>query len=475
MDQQAQTDTILEPARDIPVFRNCDVLVVGGGPAGAAAAASAARLGADTILLERYGHLGGMATGGFCLWIDRMSDWSGRQVIGGFANDVLDRMPPEALLGPESHLWGSEDPDLVAYWKERTAAFNGVVTWSPTIDAEMLKIAHQDEVLARGVGLVLHGWAVATVQEDNEVKGVVFESKSGRQAILAKVVIDTTGDGDIFALAGARWESDIVKDDIHHRMNVAFLWSGVDMDRYRQFKEGDPDGFREVMERARQTGPTARPDPMPRSDQALFMGPRFAGYSSLSVEDLTAVEIKSRRVMMDMIAFYRSNVPGFAGAYVSGTAPQMGTRHSRRLVGAATMTAADWKAGRVFDDEIGLSPPPTPRHPNVSVPYGTLVPQGIENLLAAGRLLSCDPVTHTFMREVPNCWQMGQAAGVAAAQSIAAGVRVQDVDIAALQNELVKQGVPMYSTVPKLELARDAAPEPVAAQTESTNWQGRWE
>ena len=475
MDQQAQTDTIREPARDIPVFRNCDVLVVGGGPAGAAAAASAARLGADTILLERYGHLGGMATGGFCLWIDRMSDWSGRQVIGGFANDVLDRMPPEALLGPESQLWGSDDPDLVAYWKERTAAFNGVVTWSPTIDAEMLKIAHQDEVLARGVGLVLHGWAVATVQEDNEVKGVVFESKSGRQAILAKVVIDTTGDGDIFALAGARWESDIVKDDIHHRMNVAFLWSGVDMDRYRQFKEGDPDGFREVMERARQTGPTARPDPMPRSDQALFMGPRFAGYSSLSVEDLTAVEIKSRRVMMDMIAFYRSNVPGFAGAYVSGTAPQMGTRHSRRLVGAATMTADDWKAGRVFDDEIGLSPPPTPRHPNVSVPYGTLVPQGIENLLAAGRLLSCDPVTHTFMREVPNCWQMGQAAGVAAAQSIAAGVRVQDVDIAALQNELVKQGVPMYSTVPKLELARDAAPEPVAAQTESTNWQGRWE
>ena len=151
MDQQAQTDTILEPARDIPVFRNCDVLVVGGGPAGAAAAASAARLGADTILLERYGHLGGMATGGFCLWIDRMSDWSGRQVIGGFANDVLDRMPPEALLGPESQLWGSDDPDLVAYWKERTAAFNGVVTWSPTIDAEMLKIAHQDEVLARGV------------------------------------------------------------------------------------------------------------------------------------------------------------------------------------------------------------------------------------------------------------------------------------------------------------------------------------
>jgi hypothetical protein len=471
--QAAQTDTIREPARGTPVFRTCDVLVVGGGPAGAAAAASAARMGADTILLERYGHLGGMATGGFCLWIDRMSDWSGRQVIGGFASDVLDRMPPEALLGPESQVWGSDDPKLVAYWKERAAAFHGVVTWSPTIDAEMLKIAHQDEVLARGASLVLHGWAVATVQEGNEVKGIVFESKSGRQAILAKVVIDTTGDGDIFALAGARWESDVVKDDIHHHMNVAFLWSGVDMDRYREFKEADPGAHREVMERARRAGPNYQPDPMPRNDQALFMGPRFPGYSSLNVEDLTAVEIKSRRVMMDMIAFYRRNVPGFADAYVSGTAPQMGTRHSRRLVGAATMTTADWQAGRVFDDEIGLSPPPTPRHPNVSVPYGTLVPPGIENLLAAGRLLSCDAITHTFMREVPNCWQMGQAAGVAAAQAISAGVRVQDVDIAALQKELANQGVPMHTTVPTLD--RAAAAEPVSSGADSTNWTGRWE
>ena len=443
----SRRDTIREPARDIPVFRSCDVLVVGGGPAGAAAAASAARMGADTILLERYGHLGGMATGGFCLWIDRMSDWEGRQVIGGFANDVLDRMPAEAMLGPESQVWGSEDPELVEYWRQRTAAFHGVVTWSPTIDAEMLKIAHQDEVLARGASLVLHGWAVATVQEGNEVQGVVFESKSGRQAILARVVIDTTGDGDIFALAGARWESDIVEDDIHHRMNVAFLWSGVDMDKYREFQKADPTGYREVMERARRAGPTARPDPMPRTDQALFMGPRFAGYSSLKVEDLTAVEIASRRVMMDMIHFYRRNVPGFEGAYVSGTAPQMGTRHSRRLVGTTTMTANEWKSGKIFDDEIGLSPPPTPRHPNVSIPYGTLVPRGVENLLAAGRLLSCDAVTHTFMREVPNCWAMGQAAGVAAALAIGGGRRVQDVDIEALQRELAKQGVPLHAEV----------------------------
>ena len=144
-------ETIGEPARETPVFRKCDVLVVGGGPEGSAAAASAARLGADTVLVERYGHLGGMSTGGFVLWIDRMTDWSGRQVIAGFANDLLDRMPREGLLGPDDELWGSKDPELVEYWADRSAAFNGTITWSPTIDDEMLKIASQELLLDRGV------------------------------------------------------------------------------------------------------------------------------------------------------------------------------------------------------------------------------------------------------------------------------------------------------------------------------------
>ncbi len=443
----AEQATVTEPSREIPVFRKCDVLVVGGGPAGSSAAASAARMGADTVLLERYGHLGGMSTGGFCLWIDRMTDFSGQQVISGFASDVLDRMPKEALLGPSSELWGSEDPELIDYWRQRAAAFHGVVTWSPTIDSEMLKIAHQDEVLNRGANLLLHSWAVATIQEGNEVKGVVFESKSGRQALLADVVIDTTGDGDIFALAGAEWNSDVVEDDIHHQMNVAFLWSGVDMDEYRTFRADHLEEYQAIMERGRRENVVDRPHAMPRNDTALFMGPRLSGYSSINVEDLTTVEVESRRRMMEMIEFYRSNVPGFEDAYVSATAPQMGTRHSRRLVGTTTMTTEDWQAGKVYEDEIGMSPPPTPTHPNVSIPYGALVPTDVENLLAAGRLLSSDAITHTFMREVPNCWAMGQAAGVAAAQSISDGVRVRDVDIGALQAELTKQGVPLHSNL----------------------------
>jgi 2-polyprenyl-6-methoxyphenol hydroxylase-like FAD-dependent oxidoreductase len=334
-------ETIVEPSRELPVYRRCNVLVIGGGPAGCAAAASAARMGADTVLVERYGHLGGMSTGGFCLWIDRMSDFKGNQVISGFASDVLDRMPAEALLGPDSSLWGSRDPELVEYWKLRLNAFHGVVTWSPTIDAEYLKIAHQDEVLDRGAHLMLHAYGVQTIKEGDEVKGVIFESKEGRQALLADVVIDATGDGDIFALAGAQWNTDVIESDTHHQMNIAFMWGGVDMDKYARFRTEHVEEYNAVMERARRANASERPHIMPRNDQVLFMGPRLSGYSSLKVADLTAVEIESRKRMLHMIEFFRAEMPGFEGAHVLTTAPQVGVRHTRRLIGETVMTKDD--------------------------------------------------------------------------------------------------------------------------------------
>lgn len=436
--------TITEPARQTPVLRSCDVLVVGGGPAGSAAAACAARMGADTVLVERYGHLGGMSTGGLCLWIDRMSDWEGNQVIAGFANDLLDRMPGEALLGPPAQIWGSHDSELVDYWKDRHAAFHGTITWSPTIDPELLKLVSLDLLVERGVNMLLHSWAVAPVQDGNDIQGIVFESKSGRQAVLAKVVIDATGDGDIFALAGESFESDIVEDNIHHQMNVAFLWDAVDMQRYLDFRHDHPGDYRALMNRGREQGVHDRPHVMPRNDQALFMGPRLPGYSCTSVEDLTAVEIESRQRMMQMLDFYRRHMPGFENARIMLTGPQMGVRHSRRLRGQTKMTRDAWMTGHLYKDEIGISPPPNPRHPNVSMPLGCLMPASLNNLMAAGRNLSCDALTHTFMREVPNCWAMGQAAGVAAAVAIKTGASVRNVDVTEVRAELLKQGVVLH-------------------------------
>lgn len=436
----ATDEVIREPARDIPVFRKCDVLVVGGGPAGTAAATAAARAGADTILVERYGHLGGMSTGGFVLWIDRMTDWKGEQVIAGFADEIFERLPEDAVMGPEKAIWGSQDPQLAQYWSERHSAWRGIVTWSPVVDPEMLKIVYLDLLEEAGAALLLHAWAVAPVMAGSDLRGVIFESKAGRQAILAKVVVDATGDGDIFALAGAPFESDIEADDIHQTMNVAFRWGGVDFDRYVEFKQNHPREFAALMERGAEQGVRDRPWRSTRNDVAFFMSPRLYGYSCLDVEDLTAVEVQSRRLMMQILDFYRRNVPGFEHAWVMDTAPQMGTRHSRRLVGAKRVTRADWTRGVRHEDEIGLCPAPTPQHPTVSIPYGSLVPERLENLLAAGRNLSCDPASHTFLREIPVCWVMGQAAGVAAALAADGGLRVRDVDVREVQRRLLRQG-----------------------------------
>lgn len=436
---------IREPAREVPVFRKCDVVVVGGGPAGTAAAACAAGLGADTILLERYGHLGGMSTGGFVLWIDRMTDWSGRQVIAGFAEELLSRMPAEAILGAPRQAWGSKDPALVEYWEQRHAAYHGTITWSPTIDPEWLKIVSNELLLERRVKLLLHCWAAAPVQEGNEIRGVIFESKAGRQAILARLVIDCTGDGDVFALAGAPFESDTEAENIHHTLNVAFRWGGVDYDRYLEFRRLRRAEFEASMARGAEMGLTDRPFRSPRNDVVFFMAPKLEGYSCLDVEDLTAVEIESRRLMLKMLEFYKRNVPGFEGGWILDTAPQMGVRHSRRLAGVKKVTRPEWLTDRRQEDEIGVCPAHNPRDPNVSIPLGCLVPISLENLLVAGRNLSCDAASHTFLREVPVCWVMGQAAGTTAALALNAGVRVRDVDVAAVQRHLLKQGVYLSS------------------------------
>ena len=176
------------------------MLVVGGGPAGTAAAIAAARLGADVLLVERYNHLGGLSTGGLVIWIDRMSDWAGQHIIRGFAERAHGSAAEGRDPGTASAPTGAPRmPRSAAYWAQRTAAFHGIVTWSPTIDPEALKTLSMQMVSEAKVRLLLHAWAAAPILEGNVVKGAIFESKEGRHAILAKVVIDTTGDADLIA------------------------------------------------------------------------------------------------------------------------------------------------------------------------------------------------------------------------------------------------------------------------------------
>ncbi len=432
--------TVSEPARDTPVHAVADVLVVGGGPAGWAAAVAAGRLGARVVLLERHNHLGGLSTGGLVVWIDRMTGWDGKLLIRGLAEELLHRLPNDAVAGPPRAAWGSRDAATAAWWALRTAAFHGIVTHSPTVGPEELKAAGLDMALEAGVDLVFHAWGAAPVVQDGAVKGVIFESKQGRRAVLAKVTVDATGDGDLYARAGAAFAEDVDERDIHHTMNTSWVFGGVDMPRYLAWRAEKPEEFTEFLRRGKEAmGFFDKAFASWRDDVALFMGPRLAGYSAVMVDDLSEVEVISHRLMMRHLERYRAECPGFAGAFPMLSAPQLGVRHARRLKGVQPVTRAWWD-GRISPEEIGVSPSLSPKFPPVSVPYGALLPKALDGLLAPGRHLACDATSHSFLREIPQCWLTGQAAGVAAALAAASGVTPRAVPVAEIQAALQRQG-----------------------------------
>jgi hypothetical protein len=451
------TKTIYEPARQVPVFAETDVLVVGGGPAGTAAAIAAARIGADVLLVERYNHLGGLSTGGLVIWIDRMTDWSGRHVIRGLANEFMERLPNDAIQGPPRAEWGNRDAATASYWAQRTAAYHGIVTWSPTIDPEALKTLSMRMTSEAKVRLLLHAWCTAPIVENGVVQGAIFESKEGRHAVLAKIVVDTTGDADLIARSGAQCESDVDAGDIHHCMNTVFMLGGVDMERWLAFRRDEPEAFTAFMALGRDRVKFfEKPFVSWRNDVALFLGPRLAGYSAVDVEDLTTVELRSRELAVGHLELYRAAAPGFSNAFLMLGAPQIGVRHSRRLAGLRKVTRQQWETGHVWDDEIGVSTSLAPKFPNISVPYGALVPERLDNILGAGRHVACDASSHTFLREIPQCWLTGQAAGIAAALAADASTRPRDLAASAIQRELLRQGV-------YLSPAIEAAMQPASA------------
>jgi hypothetical protein len=454
-------ETVIEPQRRVPVYGKSEVLVVGGGPAGFSAAVAAAREGASVVLVERYGCLGGLSTGGLVIWIDRMTDWEGRLVVDGVGKELMERCDAEgALIGPPEHHWGSRDSKLAGYWGVRTSAQRGIVNYSPTIDPEVLKLISNDMVREAGVQVLFHCWVVAPVVEDGRVAGVIFESKEGRFALLAKVVIDCTGDGDIFAAAGADFESDFDATGSHARLNTSFRFGNVDMRRYLDFRMMFPEKYSELMKQASNEDRwlTNTAFVTPYDSVALFVTPKFSGYSALKIADLTEVEFRSRDSMRTILGWFRANMPGFERAWVLDSASQIGTRHSRRLRGTTKVTAADWREDGSHEDSIGLCPGLSPEFPTLEIPYGCLVPERVEGLIAAGRNLSSDPTSHAALREIPECWVLGQGAGVAAALAVRHNIQPREVPPDELQAKLRRQRV----RVTRSDVGAEARePEPV--------------
>lgn len=407
-------DTIQEPARDIPVAADVDVLVAGGGSAGIAAALSAARAGARTVLIERYGYLGGMITGAYVVAIIGAGDGH-MPVVRGITTEIRERMERLGAVRPRN------DPgDYV-------------------VDAEMFKWQAVEMLQEAGVRIRLHTWACAPIMAtdrrvgDTRVGGAFAESKSGREAFRARVTIDVTADADLAALAGCACDNET------HDTTLGLVVEGVDQDKVDDFRRRSPAEYEAIVVEAMEMNGGKLPGRVRL----------LAGVDATNAESLTEAEIRLRCEGFQALMHMREHLPGYEEARVSLTWPQLGVRLSRRIHGLYRLTDDDLKASRQFPDGIARmgiyfpdwGPNYLIKGLRYDVPYRSLVPESIDGLLVAGRCLSADPIAGNTMRLLVPCLATGQAAGVAAAIAAREGCAPRDVPVEALREALRAQDV----------------------------------
>ncbi len=242
--------TIPEPNKNVDVVYECDVVVVGGGPGGIGAAISAARNGAKTVLIERYGHVGGMATGGLVTIIPCLSDFSGVMQIGGINQEWIERLDVrDAVTYPPKEIWGADDKRLVSYWNDRSffTVREGKIVYAALIDAEISKCILNEMLNEAKVKTYLDAWGTLPIMDGNKAVGVIFESKSGRKAVMAKVVIDSTGDGDLLPAAGATFDTDIDPKIRIANLSLCYWMDNVDFMKVDDFRKTHPQKYAELM------------------------------------------------------------------------------------------------------------------------------------------------------------------------------------------------------------------------------------
>ena len=446
--------TFKEPSRDIKVYHEADVVVVGGGPGGHSAAVAAARNGAKTVLIERYGHLGGMASGGLVILIPHMSDGGKEPQIAGLCLEWMNRLAkiPGGMVGPKLEEVGSTDPRVLARWKNHfSTVVDGKIRLTWTVDPEMLKCILNDMVEEAGIKLSLHSWGTQAIVEKGTVKGVIFESKSGRQAVLGKVIIDGTGDADLLPTAGVEFDGALDAKLRSSMLALVFRVGNCDFKKYNNFREKDPKKAQELSgELAKAAGTFFLPIAGHRDD-VVWVNNWIPGLKSTDVDDLTKLEVSVRKMMRQGFEFMKKNFPGFENSFILDTASQTGTRGSRRLVGEYIVTADDMNSSKKFDDAIAVIPKIGPGGSGTCayIPYRALVPAKMDGLLVAGRSFSSDKIANDSMNLIPHCAAMGEAAGTAAALAVKQGISPRKVDYKLLQKTLVKQG----AALPGIKLA----------------------
>ncbi len=338
--------TILEPARNIEICREADVVVVGGGPGGIASALAAARTGADTVLVERYGHLGGMSTGGLVTIIPNLSNIRGEQQIAGICQELVDRLDAKgAAHYPKREDWGTTDEGLVKFYTDANLAWFYIredlnigrkrVLYTVLTDPEIMKCELNRMMEEAGVKLYLHSWGVRPIVEEKTVKGVFIENKSGRSAILAKVVIDSTGDGDLLEPAGAECDRKMVLGLRIDAFAFPFWIGNVNVSKLEQFRASEPDKYHELMQELSRRGGAAfyLKDLVKNHNGVVWFHPFFPSMNQADIEEINRVELEGRKKMLLSYEFYRDHVPGFENSYIALSSPQLGTQGGKRVIG----------------------------------------------------------------------------------------------------------------------------------------------
>ncbi len=398
---------ICQPARQIPIFHRTDVVVVGGGSAGFAAAIAAARTGAKVALVERAGSLGGLFTNGMVLIMLSTSaheDGKYRLVTRGICGEFMERAEK---LGADVT---TKRPDATRHWQ-------------PTVDPEGAKYLMDKMVAEEKIEMFFHCYGVDVVQDGDKVIGVVFESKQGRQGILAKQVVDTTGDGDMFFAAGSDYRQ------ITHA--IGFVTRYGNMDRIRATKQPKgPDG-KTLFYPLR--GNEARPSTA--WGGSLGFGPKGNG---LDVRDVSKAEIAHRKYVWERVRTMKT-YPGWEDVYIANTCSQIGPRATRLLAAECVVDRALLKGEWNPKDTIGVFGQDGV-HTAFKVPYRALLPTKGENILAAGRCLGAPDTIDTFRLICP-CFVTGEAAGTAAALCVQKGCSPRNLDVGLLQKTLLKHNV----------------------------------
>ncbi len=459
MSKSLSVTSITEPVRETKVCYEADVVVVGGGPGGVGAAVCAARAGVDTVLIERYGHLGGMSTGGLVNIIPNLGDIYGEQHIAGIVQEIIYRMDARGAASyPKKSDWGSSERKVVDYYlnanmgnfyvRKNNKLDKEIVLYSALVDPEVLKDELNDMVKEAGIKLFLHSWGTQPVMEGNRVKGVIFESKSGRQAILAKVVIDSTGDGDLLIPSGADVITEIKRPSRIANLAFCFWITNVDNRKEDAFKATQPEKYDEFMkELAEKRGFTRHfRGLLEDQENVIWFHPHIPAEDQTDTEEMTRVDIDTRKRALITYEFLKKYVPGYEKCYIMQTAPQLGTTGGKRVVGEYVLSEKDMNTSESFEDTIAVFASNdrgelSHQYPRMFIPYRSLVPKKVEGLLIACRAFSSEDSVNSYFNLIPHCLCFGQAAGTAAAIALNSGVSVRDVDIKALQKNLVNQGV----------------------------------